>query len=52
MCPYCSHPLVKIDREMLVGCIHCNRWGHPGDDKLIMELMRDDLQALRQAKGG
>ena len=24
---------------------------HPGDKKLIMELMTDDLEALRQAKG-
>jgi len=42
---------VKIDHygEMLVGRIHCNRWGHPGDEKLIMELMTDDLEALRQA---
>ena len=44
---------MKIDHygEMLVGCIQCNRWGHPGDKKLIMELMTDDLEALRQAKG-
>jgi hypothetical protein len=24
--------------EMLVGCIHCNRWGHPGDETLVMEV--------------
>jgi hypothetical protein len=37
--PYCNRPLIKIDHygEMLVGCIHCNRWGHPGDEHLIME---------------
>jgi uncharacterized protein YbaR (Trm112 family) len=41
MCPYCNGPLVNIDHygEMLIGCIHCNRWGHP-------------LEALRQAEGG
>jgi hypothetical protein len=36
--------------EVLVGCIHCNRWGHPGDDKLIMELLESDLEALRQRR--
>jgi hypothetical protein len=27
---------MKIDRygEVLIGCIDCNRWGHPGDKKL------------------
>ena len=24
-----------------------NRWGHPGDEKLIMELLEDDLEALK-----
>ena len=38
--------------EMLVGCIDCNHWGHPADDKLIMELMENDLEALRQSEGG
>jgi hypothetical protein len=33
--------------QMLVGCLNCNRWGHPGDDKLVMELLPDDLEALR-----
>jgi hypothetical protein len=53
MCPYCNRPLLKIDHygEMLVGCIDCNRWGHPGDDKLIMELMESDLEALRGMRG-
>jgi len=32
---------------MLVGCIDCNRCGHPGDDKLLMELLPDDLKALQ-----
>ena len=48
-CPYCDRPLTKIDRygEVLIGCIDCNRWGRRGDKKLIMEMMEDDLEALR-----
>ena len=44
---------MKIDHygEVLVGCIDCNRWGHPGDDKLIIELMESDLEALRGTRG-
>ena len=51
-CPYCHRPLTEIDYygEVLVGCLDCNRWGRPGDDKLVMELMEDDLEALRAAK--
>jgi hypothetical protein len=54
LCPYCNRPLKKIDHygEALVGCIDCNRWGHPGDDKLIMELMESDLEALKGLTGG
>ena len=39
MCSYCNGPLIQIDHygEMLVGCIHCNRWCYPGDEHLIME---------------
>jgi hypothetical protein len=37
--------------KVLIGCIDCNRWGHPGDDKLIMELMDSDLEALRGSGG-
>ena len=53
VCPYCNGPLMEIDHygEVLVGCIDCNRWGHPGDDKLIMELMESDLEALRGSGG-
>jgi hypothetical protein len=53
VCPDCSRQLMKIDHygEVLVGCIDCNRWGHPGDDKLVMELMDSDLEALRGTKG-
>jgi len=37
---------MKIDHygEVLIGC---NRWGHPGDKELIMEMLQDDLEALR-----
>jgi hypothetical protein len=45
---HCNRPLMKIDHygEVLVGCVDCNRWGHPGDDKLVMEPLPDDLEAL------
>jgi hypothetical protein len=33
--------------ELLVGCLACNRWGHPGDKKLTLEMVEDDLEALR-----
>ncbi len=53
ICPFCNRPLTKIDDygEVLVGCIDYNRRGHPGDDKLIMELMESDLEALRRIRG-
>jgi hypothetical protein len=49
VCPYCKHPLMEIDRygEGLIGCIDCNRWGLPGDKKLTLEMLEDDLEALR-----
>jgi len=52
-CPYCQGPLTEIDYygEVLIGCVDCNRWGNPGDEKLVMELMDDDLDALRNARG-
>ena len=52
MCPYCNRPLIKIDPygEVLEGCIHCNRWGHPGDEKLVMELLESDLEALKASQ--
>jgi len=51
-CPHCRRPLIKIDYygELLVGCIECNRWGHPGDKTLVMELLEDDLERLRKAR--
>jgi hypothetical protein len=51
-CPYCHRPLIEIDYygEVLVGCVECNRWGKPGDKNLVMELLEDDLEALRASK--
>jgi hypothetical protein len=51
-CPYCRRPLIEIDYygDRLVGCIKCNRWGKPGDKTLVMELLDDDLEALRATR--
>jgi hypothetical protein len=48
-CPHCNRPLTSIDRygELLIGCMYCNRWGRPGDKGRIMELVEDDIEALR-----
>jgi hypothetical protein len=48
-CRYCNRPLMKIEYygEVLVGCNECNRWGRPGDKTLVMQLLEDDLKALR-----
>ena len=53
VCPHCGSPLMKIDHygEVLIGCIDCNRWGRPGDKKLTLEMMEDDLEALRALEG-
>jgi hypothetical protein len=52
LCMHCKEPLIEIDHysEVLVGCIECNRWGKPGDKNLIMELLEDDLEALKTVK--
>jgi hypothetical protein len=49
VCRYCNRPLMRIDHygEELIGCIDCNHWGYPGDKKLTMELLENDLDALR-----
>jgi uncharacterized Zn finger protein (UPF0148 family) len=49
VCPTCGSPLMKIDHygEVLIGCVHCNYWGRPGDKRPILELLEDDLEALR-----
>jgi hypothetical protein len=51
-CPHCHRTLIEIDHygERLIGCIDCNRWGHPGDEKLIMELTDSDIEALRASR--
>ena len=43
---------MEIDHygEVLFGCIHCNRWGHPGDETLVMELLESDLEALKASQ--
>lgn len=48
-CPHCHRLLIEIDHygERLIGCIECNRWGLPGDATLPMQLLEDDLRALR-----
>ena len=48
-CPHCHQRLIEIDHygERLIGCIECNRWGRPGDATLLMQLLGDDLEALR-----
>ena len=46
VCRYCNRPLTKIDRygEVLIGCIDCNRWGHP---ERTLEMLEEDLKTLR-----
>jgi hypothetical protein len=36
---------MKIDRysEVLAGCVYCNRWGRPGDKKLIMAMQEETI---------
>jgi len=48
-CPHCHRPLIEIDYygERLIGCIECNRWGRPEDDTLPIQLVEDDIEALR-----
>jgi hypothetical protein len=54
VCPYCNRPISQIDYygEILIGCIECNRWGRPDDTRLVMELLEDDLEALRASVKG
>jgi hypothetical protein len=51
-CPYCCRPLVKIDYygEGLIGCLECNKWGKPGDKTFVMELMEDNVAAVRASR--
>jgi hypothetical protein len=52
-CPHCHRPLIEIDYygERLLGCVECNRWGRLGDTTLPMQLLEDDLEAIRASKG-
>jgi hypothetical protein len=49
VCDQCQQPLIEIDRYggRWIGCVICNRWGKPGDKKLVMELSEEDLAALK-----
>jgi hypothetical protein len=49
-CDNCQEPLVEIDLygERLIGCVTCNRWGRPGDTSRVLELLEEDLAAIRQ----
>jgi len=51
-CPHCHRPLIEIDHygEWLIGCAECNRWGRPGDATLPMQLLEDELEALRASR--
>jgi hypothetical protein len=33
--------------QRLIGCIDCNRWSWEGSKHLFMELVEEDLLALR-----
>jgi hypothetical protein len=48
-CPHCGGPLIEIDcyGDNLVGCTECNRWGHPWEDDLPMEMKEEDILAVR-----
>jgi len=49
VCFKCRGALIEIDHygERLIGCVECNRWGRPDDKQLVMELMDEDIEALR-----
>ena len=50
LCDQCQTPLIEIDLygERLSGCTGCNKWGLPGDNHQVMELLEEDLAAVRQ----
>jgi hypothetical protein len=47
-CSHCHGRLIEIDYygQRMIGCIECNRWGWPHDERLLMEMPDDDLEAL------
>ena len=55
--PQCSDDQPLVSRmtmtaccERLVGCIECNRWSWRGSNRLFMELLEEDLEALKAIK--
>jgi hypothetical protein len=48
-CDCCHQPLIEIDYygERSVGCIECNRWKWRGSERVLIELMPKELEALR-----
>ena len=46
LCDQCQTPLIEID--LRDGCTVCNKWGLPGDNHRVMELLEEDLAAIRQ----
>jgi hypothetical protein len=49
-CPECHGPLIEIDYYglRLIGCVECNCWGWSGDERLLMEVAEEDMDALRK----
>ena len=43
-----THHLSRCDADTALA-LHCNYWGRPGDKRPIMEMVEDDLEALRQS---
>jgi hypothetical protein len=48
-CEKCNRRPLEIDHygQRLIGCIDCNRWSWEGSKHLFMELVEEDLLALR-----
>ena len=48
-CEKCNRRPLEIDHygQRLIGCIDCNRWSWEGSKDLFMELVEEDLLALR-----
>ena len=42
---YFNQQLIACLRKFHAHAINCNRWGRPGDKRLVMELLEDDLEA-------
>jgi hypothetical protein len=48
ICPQCRGALIEIDHhgKRLLGCVKCNRWTRLGSEHRIMQLPKEDLEAL------